>query len=172
MQSYLKYKAYYDRKAKAAPLETTDYCYILNPNADTQATKIPFREFRWCGSYKVEKVLPNNNYIIRRLGTKETQLLHRIRLRKFNPQAPLADIFVRESDWQKDDQKAIPNDDLYAQSWNTNFGLMKNPFFDDTNPFDDGPPDYSLNTDDTEYIPKTNTRRIPPILPRICPPKK
>ena len=25
MQSYLKYKAYYDRKAKAAPLETTDY---------------------------------------------------------------------------------------------------------------------------------------------------
>ena len=25
MQSYLKYKAYYDRKAKASPLETTDY---------------------------------------------------------------------------------------------------------------------------------------------------
>ena len=35
MQSYLKYKAYYDRKAKASPLETTDYCYILNPKADT-----------------------------------------------------------------------------------------------------------------------------------------
>ena len=72
MQSYLKYKAYYDRKAKAAPLETTDYCYILNPKADTQATKIPFREFRWCGPYKVEKVLPNNNYIVRRLGTNKT----------------------------------------------------------------------------------------------------
>ena len=144
MQSYLKYKAYYDRKAKAAPLETTDYCYILNPKADIQATKIPFREFRWCGPYKVEKVLPNNNYIVRRLGTNKTQLLHRIRLRKFTPQAPLADIFVRETDWQKDDQIPIANDDLYAQSWNTNFG---------SSPFDDDPVEYSQNNDDTEYIP-------------------
>ena len=144
MQSYLKYKAYYDRKAKAAPLETTDYCYILNPKADTQATKIPFREFRWCGPYKVEKVLPNNNYIVRRLGTNKTQLLHRIRLRKFTPQAPLADIFVRETDWQKDDQMLIANDDLYAQSWNTNFG---------SNPFEDGPSEYSEDTEETEYTP-------------------
>ena len=144
MQSYLKYKAYYDRKAKAAPLETTDYCYILNPKADTQATKIPFREFRWCGPYKVEKVLPNNNYIVRRLGTNKTQLLHRIRLRKFTPQAPLADIFVRETDWQKDDQMPIANDDLYAQSWNTNFG---------SNPFEDGPSEFTQDTEDVEYFP-------------------
>ena len=124
MHSYLKNKAYYDRKAKAAPLETTDYSYILNPKANTQATKIPFREFRWCGPYKVKKVLPNNNYIVRRLGTNKTQLLHRIRLRKFTPQAPLADIFVRETDGQKDDQMPIANDDLYAQSWNTNFRIL------------------------------------------------
>ena len=143
-QSYLKYKAYYDRKAKASPLETTDYCYIINPKADTQATKIPFREFRWQGPYKVEKVLPNNNYIVRRLGTNKTQLLHRIRLRKFTPQAPLADIFVRESDWQKDNQMPVAHDDLYAQSWNTNFG---------PNPFEDGPPDYTSNDDDVEYVP-------------------
>ena len=58
VQSYLKYKAYYDRKARAAPLESTDYCYILNPKADNQATKFPFREFCSHGSYKVEKVLP------------------------------------------------------------------------------------------------------------------
>ena len=144
MQSYLKYKAYYDRKAKASPLETTDYCYILNPKADTQATKIPFRGFRWQGPYKVEKVLPNNNYIVRRLGTNKTQLLHRIRLRKFTPQAPLADIFVRESDWQKDDQIPVTHDDLYAQSWNTNFG---------PNPFEESPPDYTQITDDIEYVP-------------------
>ena len=101
MQSYLKYKAYYDRKAKALPLTTGDYCFILNPKANTQATKTPFREFRWVGPYKVEKVLPNNNYIVRRLGTNKTQLLHSIRLRIYIPQAPLADNFVRESDWQK-----------------------------------------------------------------------
>ena len=147
MQSYLKYKAYYDRKAKASPLETTDYCYVLNPKADTQATKIPFREFRWQGPYKVKKVLPNNNYIVRRLGTNKTQLLHRIRLRKFTPQAPLADIFVRETDWQKDDQLPITQDDLYAQSWNTNFG---------PNPFEDNPPEYSQNIEDIEYLPITS----------------
>ena len=59
MQSYLKYKAYYclllHNIAKASPLETTDYCYILNPKADTQETKILFREFKWQGPYKVEK---------------------------------------------------------------------------------------------------------------------
>ena len=121
MQSYLKYKAYYDRKAKASPLTTEDYCFILNPKADTQATKIPFREFRWVGPYKIEKVLPNNNYIVRRLGTNNTQLLHRIRLRKYTPQAPLADNFVRETDWQKEDT-LVSQDDLYAHAWGSNFG--------------------------------------------------
>ena len=122
MQSYLKYKAYYDRKAKTAPLTTEDYCFILNPKADTQATKLlPFSEFRWVGPYKVEKVLPNNNYIVRRLGTNKTQLLHRIRLRIYIPQAPLADTFVRETEWQKEDT-IIAQDDLYAHTWDTNFG--------------------------------------------------
>ena len=144
MQSYLKYKAYYDRKPKAAPLETTDYCYILNPKANTQATKIPVRDLRWCGPYKVKKVLPNNNYIVRRLGTNKMQLLHRIRLRKFTPQAPLADIFVRETDWQKDDQMPLANDDLYAQSWNTSFG---------SNPFEDGPSEFPLDAEDAVYTP-------------------
>ena len=72
------------------------------------------------------------------------QLLQKNRLRKFNSQAPLADIFVRETDWQKDDQLPIANDDLHAESWNTNFG---------SNTFDDSPSKYSQNTEDTEYIP-------------------
>ena len=84
------------------------------------------------------------NYIVRRLGTKKTQLLHRIRLRKFTQQAPLADVFVREADWQKDEQMPIANDDLYAQSWNTNFG---------SNPFDDSPSDSLQNTEEIDYIP-------------------
>ena len=36
MQSYLKYKEYYDRKAKAAPLNENDFCFILQPEADNQ----------------------------------------------------------------------------------------------------------------------------------------
>ena len=38
----------------------------------------------------------------------------------------------------------IGNDDFYAQSWNTNFG---------SNPFDDGPSEYSQDTQDAEYVP-------------------
>ena len=49
MQSYLKYKEYYDRKAKAAPLKPNDYCFILQPIADHQGSKIPFREYRPTG---------------------------------------------------------------------------------------------------------------------------
>ena len=62
MQSYLKYKEYYDRKAKAAPLKLNDYCFNLQPIADHQGSKIPFRDFRWIGTYIIEKVLPNDNY--------------------------------------------------------------------------------------------------------------
>ena len=129
--------------AKAAPLTTTGYCYILKPNADTQATKIPFREFRWIGPYKIEKVLPNNNYIVRRLGTNKTQLLHRIRLRKYTPSAPLADNFVGETDWQKEDNIIVTHDDLYAHTWDTNFG---------TDPFDTELPDNEQD-EIQEYVP-------------------
>ena len=91
MQSYLKYKDYYDRKAKAAPLKEKDYCFVLRPKADSQASKIPFREYRWIGPFVVQTVLSNDNYIVRRLNTNETQTLHRIRLNKFVPNAPLED---------------------------------------------------------------------------------
>ena len=55
MQSYIKYKKYYDKKAKASPLKEKDYCFILQPKADHQGSKIPFRDFRWIGPYLVEK---------------------------------------------------------------------------------------------------------------------
>ena len=51
---------------------------------------------------------------------------------------------MRELDWQKEDQMPVAHDDLYAQLWNTNFG---------SNPFEDSPPEYTQNTDDTENVP-------------------
>ena len=71
MQSYIKYKRFYDKKTKASPLKEKDYCYILQPKADHQGSKIPFRDFRWIGPYIVEKVLPNNNHILRKLNIKK-----------------------------------------------------------------------------------------------------
>ena len=121
MQSYLKYKEYYDRKAKAAPLRQRDYCFILQPIADHQGSKIPFREYRWTGPYVVEKVLPNENYIVRRLNSNKTQILHRIRLRKYEPNTALQDNRP-EGNLQPDDEIIIPQDDLYVITWETSFG--------------------------------------------------
>ena len=58
MQAYIKYKAYYDRKANASKLKKADYHFILQPKADHQGSKIPFTDFRWIGPYIIEKVLP------------------------------------------------------------------------------------------------------------------
>ena len=113
MQSYIKYKTYYDKKAKASPLKEKEYCFIFQPKADHQGSKIPFRDFRWIGPYIVEKVLPNNNYIVRKLNTNKTQILHRIRLRKYNPEKPPEDNY-QEAQWQIDDNIVVPQDDLYT----------------------------------------------------------
>ena len=121
MQSYIKYKRSYDKKAKASPLKEKDYCFILQPKADHQGSKIPFRDFQWIGPYIVEKVLPNNNYIVRKLNTNQTQILHRIRLRKYNPEKPPEDI-CSETQWQTDDNIVVPQDDLYTIAWEAKFG--------------------------------------------------
>ena len=111
MQSLIKYKKYYDKKAKASPLKEKDYCFILQPKADHQGSKKPFRDFRWIGTYLVEKVLPNNNYIVRKLNTNKTQTLQRIRLRKYNFEKPPEDNH-HESQWQVDDNIVFPQDNL------------------------------------------------------------
>ena len=125
MQSYLKYKESYDRKAKAAPLQQNDYCFILQPIADHQGSKIPFREYRWTGPYIVEKVLPNENYIVRKLNSNKTQILHRIRLRKYEPNIVLQDVRP-EGNLHPEYEIIIPQDDLYVTTWETSFGEFPN----------------------------------------------
>ena len=120
MQPYLKYKDYYDRKAKAAPLKEKDYCFVLQPKADNQASKILFREYRWIGTFVVQTVLSNGNYIVRRLNTNKTQILHRIRLKKFVPNVPLEDKYDGEK-LQPDNEIVVPQDDLYTISWEVDF---------------------------------------------------
>ena len=81
MQAYIKYKACYDKQANASKLKEAEYVYILQPKADHQGSKIPFTELRWIGPYIIEKVLPNNNYLVRNISTNKTQVLHRMRMR-------------------------------------------------------------------------------------------
>ena len=115
MQSYLKNKDYYDRKAKAAPLKEKDSCFILQLKADSQASKIPFRDYRWIGPFVIQKNLSKDNYFVRRVNTNKTQIIHRIRLKKFVPNTLLQDNYPGEK-LQPGEEKVIPQDDLYINS--------------------------------------------------------
>ena len=127
MQAYIKYKAFYDKKANASKLKQSDYVYILQPKADHQGSKIPCRGFWWIGPYIIEKVLPNNNYVVRKFGTNKTQILHRMRLRQFTPRQPIPDTPVTPREWQPDPEVIIKHDDLYARAWECEYDK---PIFD------------------------------------------
>ena len=55
MQTYVRHKRYYDKKAAAHPQVVNDYCYALHPKAHSQATKLSFREYLCTGPYIVVK---------------------------------------------------------------------------------------------------------------------
>ena len=124
MQAYIKYKAYSDKKANASKLKQSDYVYILQPKADHQGSKIPFTEFRWIGPYIVEKALPKNNYLVRKLGTNRTQILHRIRLRLFTPRQPIPDVQTTSNEWKPDPEVIIKHDDLYARALESEYETL------------------------------------------------
>ena len=72
MQSYIKHKRYYNKKAKVSQvsrLKEKYHCIILHPKAVHQGSKLPGL---------VEKVLPNNIYLVRKLNSNKTKILHRI----------------------------------------------------------------------------------------------
>ena len=130
MQAYIQYKAYYDKKASASKLKEADYVYILQPKADHQGSKIPFREFRWICPYIIEKALPNNIYLVRKISTNKTQVLHRMRLRQFNPRQLPADITVKPQEYKSDPEVSLNHDDLYARAWEYHY---EQPIFDAEN---------------------------------------
>ena len=148
MQAYIKYKAYYDRKANASKLKKADYVFILQPKADHQGSKIPFTDFRWIGPHIIEKVLPNNNYLVRKIGTDKTQILHRMRLRQFTPRQPLSDIPVTQREWQPDPEVVITHDDLYARAWECEYD---EPIFDSAynNLAAPSPPEITIRSEQT-----------------------
>ena len=116
MQAYIKNKAYYDKKSNASNPKQAHYTYISQPKANHQGSKIPFTNFRWLGQYIIEKVLPNNTCLVRKIGTNKTQNLHRKRLRQITPRQPIPDIPTTSREWQPDPEVTIEHDDLYAKA--------------------------------------------------------
>ena len=98
------------------------------------------------GPYIVEKVLPNNNYLVRKIGTDQTQVLHRMRMRQFTPHQPPADIRVNPHEYKPDPEVSINHDDLYARAWEYQY---EQPIFDAENDNSVSPnqPEIPIQTD-------------------------
>ena len=156
------------KKANASKLKQSDYVYILQPKADHQGSKFPFTDFRWIGPYIIEKVLPNNNYVVRKIGTNKTQILQRMRLRQFTPRQPIPDIRATPREWQPDPEVIIKHDDLYARAWECEYNK---PIFDSDrdNLVSPNSPEVAVRsrkaTDETRSTPGTiqeDSSNIPP----------
>ena len=165
MQAYIKNKAYYNKKANASKLKESVYVYILQPKADHPGSKIPFTEFRWIGPYIIEKVLPNNNYLVRRIGTNKTQVLHRMRMRHFAPREPPADITVKPQEYKSDPEVSLNRDDLYARAWECDY---KQPIFDAEND-SATPPNLQKIPVQSDF--STEETRNTPGNPHVCSPE-
>ena len=68
------------------------------------------------------KVLSKNNYTIRKIGTRFTQTLHRIRIRPYVPEQRIPDVTVRANEYLPDPDVKVSHNEWYAVSWERDFG--------------------------------------------------
>ena len=62
-------------------------------------------------------MLPNNIYLVRKIGTNETHIFQRTRQRQFIHHQPLSYIPITQREWQPDQEVAFTHDDLCARAW-------------------------------------------------------
>ena len=115
------------KKANNSKLKQAEYVYVLQSKADHQGRKVSFTDYRWIGPYNIEKMLPNNNFVVRKIGTNKTQVLYRMRLRQLKPHQPIPDIQITPREWKPDLEVIIKYDDLYARAWEYEY---EKPIFD------------------------------------------
>ena len=117
-----KYKRIYDRKAKSFFLKLNDYCFKLQPLADHQGSKTPFREFRWSGPYCVDKVFHIKNISSGNSIRKKNSKIA-IELRSW---IRTTHDLIGCSSWRE--FKAwwwiFPQDDFYVITWEIDFGTI------------------------------------------------
>ena len=82
---------------------------MLNRRLTTEQTAFSFKLIqKWLALYRVERVLTDSNYLIRKIGTNYTQIVHRIRLRPINPPYQVTDIGNINPDYFQTDQTLGP----------------------------------------------------------------
>ena len=117
--AYNKYRDFYDRKAKAQPLALHSYCVLLNPKLITPSDSLTKSLFKWLPLYRVEKVITNCNYIVRKVNTNNTQCAHRVMLRPIQPKYHFHDLdeigesnFIADPITQRISEPSITDDAL------------------------------------------------------------
>ena len=127
VQAYMKYKAYYDKEANASKLKESDYAFVLQLKTDHQWNEIPFTEFRGIGSYIIEKVLPNNNYLLRKIGSDKTHVFYRMQMHHFTSRQPIPNSWITPQEWKPDPEKSLKHDDFYDRAGECEY---EEPIFD------------------------------------------
>ena len=160
IEAFHKYKNYYNRKAQASPLKEYDFTFLFNKRLFNESDKIPFREFKWEGRYKVVKFLSNSNYIIRKIVTLRTQCVNRTRLRPFTPNAPIADITDDPSKYFEDPD-ALNEQDLFDNRMPTPVIEQPQQAIPDQSEFEERQADHGIIYHERQNIQPHNNSSIP-----------
>ena len=130
MQAYMKYKALLQEKGQRFKAQRSRIGIRFTAKADHQRSEVPFTEFRWIGPHIFEKMLPNNNYLVRKNGSNKTQVHQRMLMRQFTPSQTPADIRITPREWKPDPQMSVKPDDFYARTRECEY---EQPIFDAEN---------------------------------------
>ena len=110
-------------------------------------------------------VSPNNNYLVRKIGTNKSQVLHRMRMSEFTPRQPPSDKRTTPQEWKSDPEVSLKHDDLYARAWECDYEQL---IFDGENK--NGTPPNSLEIPVQSDV-STEEMRSTPGLTHQCSPK-
>ena len=116
MQAFVKFKAFSNEKANASKPKQVPYVYASQLKTDYQATKSSLTKVLWIRPFVIEIVLPNNNYLGRKIGTKRTQVLHQKRLRQFTPRQHIPHTQITQRKWRIDPEVIKKHEDLCART--------------------------------------------------------
>ena len=79
------------------------------------------------GPVYYRKSITKQNFLLRKISTNKTQVLHRMEMRQFTLHQPPADVTVKPQEYKSDPEVSLNHDDLYARACEYDFGQ---PLFD------------------------------------------
>ena len=148
--------------------------YVLQPKADHPGSIISSTEFLWIGPFIIEKLLPNNNYLVRKIGTNKTEVLQRMRMCQITPRQPLPYIRIMPQEAKPEAKMSLKHDDLYDRALECDYEML---FFDAKN--DNAKPpnssEFAVHVDlpteeswNTRETARERSRKLSPQMVEFC----